>query len=105
MKSIKVLALTAVAAASLSACAIAPSDAGGAFLINNSVTSGHATSATVATKEGRACANNILGLVITGDSSIATAKKNAGISKVVSVDREINQVVVFNEVCTVVRGN
>lgn len=105
MKSIKTLALTAIAASSLAACAIMPSDAGGVFLVNKTTNSGMATSATMPTRVGRACVENILGLVAIGDSSIETAKKNGGIKKVVSVDYEVDQVVVYGKRCTVVRGN
>lgn len=105
MKSIKTLALTVVAASSLAACAVMPSDAGQVFLVNKTTNSGTATTATTVTKVGRACVENILGLVALGDSSIAAAKKNGGIRKVVSVDYEVDQVVVYGKRCTVVRGN
>ncbi len=105
MKLIKTLALVALAG-SVSACAVLPSDAGRAFLANVGQTSGHATEAVAATKEGRACSQNILGLVVTGDSSIHTAKKNGGITQVSSVDRDQLQAMYFYaKSCTVVRGN
>lgn len=57
------------------------------------------------TKEGRACATNILGLLITGDMSVEAAKRNGRITKVASVDKDIKSYAVYAEVCTVVKGN
>ncbi len=57
-------------------------------------------------KEGRACMESILGLVATGDSSVDTAKKNGGITRVTSVDYEVENVLgVIGKYCTVVRGS
>lgn len=104
MKHIKTSILS-LAVLSLTGCAVIPSDAGQSFMINKSISSGVATTSTASSKEGRACAENILGMVILGDSSINTAKKNGGITKVSSVDKEIEQYVVYGKACTVVRGN
>lgn len=56
------------------------------------------------TKVGKACGKNILGLLIQGDMSVDAAKKNGGITKVASVDKEIKSYAVYAEVCTVVKG-
>lgn len=57
------------------------------------------------TKVGKACGKNILGLFITGDMSVAAAKKNGRITKVSSVDKDIKSYAVYAEVCTIVTGN
>lgn len=56
------------------------------------------------TKVGRACGTNILGLFISGDMSIETAKKNGKITQVSSVDMDIKSYAIYAEVCTVVTG-
>jgi hypothetical protein len=62
-----------------------------------------------ATKTGTACVTSILGLVVTGDSSVETAKKVGGISRVSYVDRTYDGVMlwfpVYTKGCTVVKGN
>jgi hypothetical protein len=64
-----------------------------------------ATTATAATKEGRACATSILAMVATGDASVAAAKANGGITEVSSVDHTAKNILgVFGEFCTVVKG-
>jgi len=45
-----------------------------------------ATSNNGASKEGRASAQSILGLIATGDASIQAAAKSAGITRIHSVD-------------------
>ncbi|MFP5430244.1 MAG: TRL-like family protein [Gammaproteobacteria bacterium] len=56
-------------------------------------------------KRGEACASNILGLVATGDSSIDTAKKTAGITRVASVDHSSTRVLgYYARFCTIVKG-
>lgn len=65
-----------------------------------------ATEATSTTKQGRACAQNILGLVATGDASIDAAARAGGIKQVVSVDFESNHILgIIGNFCTVVKGN
>lgn len=56
-------------------------------------------------KRGESCAANILGLVATGDASIDTAKKNAGITRVASVDHSSTRVLgYYARFCTIVKG-
>lgn len=61
------------------------------------------------TKTGKACVSTILGLVVKGDSSLETAKKNGGITKVAYVDRTFEGVQIYIPIyqkgCTVVRGS
>lgn len=57
-------------------------------------------------KLGRACSQNVLGIVTYGDSSIDRAKALGGITRVASVDYEYLKVLVFyGRVCTIVRGS
>ena len=56
-------------------------------------------------KRGEACAQNYLGLVATGDASIDTAKKSAGITKVASVEESSTRVLgYYARFCTIVKG-
>ncbi len=56
-------------------------------------------------KEGKACAQSILGLVAQGDASIKAAAQQGGITKVSSVDHYTkNMLGVIGEYCTIVRG-
>ena len=55
-------------------------------------------------KVGKACATNVLGILIQGDMSVEAAKKNGNITKVASVDKEIKGYAVYAEVCTIVTG-
>ena len=63
------------------------------------------TSHDVGTKEGKACATSVLGIVATGDASIQAAKNNGGITKVTHVDHSAkNYVGFYSEWCTIIRG-
>ncbi|MSP53279.1 MAG: TRL-like protein family [Gammaproteobacteria bacterium] len=65
-----------------------------------------ATSNATGMKTGQACSTSILALVATGDSSIAAAKVNGGISQVSSVDWNVSNFMgIYGEYCTVVHGN
>jgi hypothetical protein len=55
-------------------------------------------------KVGKACIKNIAGLFSQGDSSIETAKKNGGITKVAFVDRSYERILLNEEGCTIVHG-
>lgn len=60
----------------------------------------------VGTKEGKACAESILGLVATGDASIAEAARAGGITQIDSVDHYTRNVLgILGEFCTIVRGS
>lgn len=65
-----------------------------------------ATDGPAPTKEGKACAKTIMGLVATGDASIQAAKVNGGISTVSHVDHSANSILgIVAEWCTIVKGN
>jgi hypothetical protein len=56
-------------------------------------------------KEGKACAESILGLIARGDASVRAAKQNGKITEVYSVDHSArNFFGVVGEWCTLVRG-
>jgi hypothetical protein len=59
----------------------------------------------VGAKEGRACAQSILGVFATGDASIKAAAAAGGITKIDSVDHHSIYKVVMGEYCTIVRGS
>lgn len=56
------------------------------------------------TKTGKACGKNILGIIAEGDITVDAAKKNGGISTITSVSKEVKNMFIFSEVCTVVKG-
>lgn len=100
------LALGMIAAGflSLTACQPVASPLVGVFY--NDTKYGYiATTNTNATKEGKACAQTILGLVATGDASIAAAKANGGITEVSHIDYSAKSVLgVIADWCTIVKG-
>jgi hypothetical protein len=60
---------------------------------------------TTGSKQGEACAMNILGIASIGDASIIAARKNGGISKVATVDAKyFNVLALFGKYCTIVTG-
>jgi len=64
-----------------------------------------ATTNVPAAKEGKACAQTILGLVAGGDASIAAAKAAGGITEVSSVDHSaLNILGIVADYCTIVHG-
>jgi len=63
------------------------------------------TDLAVAGKTGEACSESYLGWVTVGDSSVPTAAKNGGITKIASVDNNFMQVLgIYAKFCTVVTG-
>jgi hypothetical protein len=59
----------------------------------------------VGAKEGRACAQSILGVFATGDASIKAAAAAGGITRIDSVDHHSTWKLVMGEYCTIVRGS
>jgi hypothetical protein len=85
MKTIKTILLSSVAACLFTSCAIVRTPLTG--LIYTDMKSPMAvTSNGGSTKVGTAKAQSILGIVATGDASIETAAKSAGITKIHHVD-------------------
>jgi hypothetical protein len=86
-------------------CMTVPGKAAG-FLYTKSKHGEQATSNKQGRRTGKACQTSILGLVATGDASIATAQKAGSISEITSVDAETsNMLGLYGKYCTVVRGN
>lgn len=60
----------------------------------------------IGSKEGKACAESILGLVARGDASIEAAAKEGGITTITTVSHHTtNMVGVIGKFCTIVRGS
>ena len=60
----------------------------------------------VGEKEGKACAQSVLGLVATGDASIKEAARDGRITKIDSVDHYTKSILgIIGEFCTIVRGS
>lgn len=56
-------------------------------------------------KQGRSCANNILGLFATGNASIEAAKADGDISRVTTVDHQSTTVLgLYGQFCTIAYG-
>ena len=79
----------------------------GTEVIWGDIATGEAGSATpAATKEGKACAESILGLLARGDASVRAAKENGKITEVTSVDHSArNFLNIVGEWCTIVKGH
>jgi hypothetical protein len=61
---------------------------------------------SASTKEGKACAESILGLIAHGDASVRAAKANGGITEVTVIDHSArNFLGIVGEWCTIVRGH
>ncbi|MEW6324995.1 MAG: TRL-like family protein [Nitrospirota bacterium] len=94
----------AVGMVSLTGCYIVQSPVTG-LLYTEAKYGDTATTSTTASKEGKACAQSILGLIATGDASIAAAKTAGGITEVSSVDHTAKNILgIMGEWCTVVKG-
>ena len=97
------IGLVLVAPSAVGGCAVISPRTGPA-IIAVQTEAGSPTEVGAAEKRGRSCSRNILGIVSFGDSSIAKAKEDGGITRVSSVDYKYTRVIVFNRVCTIVRG-
>ena len=107
--SIVKLGLGAAMLWALSGCA---SLAFGSHGVNNGIlyaatnANEHVTQNDLGPKKGEACSSSILGWVTTGDSSVATAAKSGGITKVASVDNSYSNILgVYASYCVQVTGN
>ena len=101
----RILAISAVLvfAAFASGCAGVASPAMGGIWMD--VKGPIGSNGAVGAKEGKACAQSILGMFATGDASIKAAAANGGISRIDSIDHHSTWMVVLGEFCTVVRGS
>jgi TRL-like protein family len=78
----------------------------GTEVIWGDVAVGTPSSPTAGTmKEGKACAESILGLIARGDAGVRAAKANGGISEVTNIEHSArNFFGIVGEWCTLVRG-
>ena len=103
LKQIITTAVLGATLATMTGCAVRPTQA---FIYTGTTSPMMATSATSSDKVGTSeTCTNILGIVATGDCSIASAKKNGGISTVSSVDWVGTNIMgIFSKGQTVVTG-
>lgn len=102
MKKIITLAAVIGGAALLASCA-APMAVGALY---TGVTTGTSATSGSTAKMGMACNTSILGLVATGDASIAAAKAEGGISRVASVDYKAKNILgLYGKYCVIVHGS
>lgn len=89
----------------LSACAVVASPVGNGSLFTDVRGPVEVENGVAASKLGRACAHNILGLVAYGDASITAARKQGGIEQVATIDHDSFSVLsVYSRFCTQLRG-
>jgi hypothetical protein len=65
-----------------------------------------ATGSGVGSKKGEACASGILGLISTGDASVAAAARSGGISRISTVSYQYTTILgIYTKTCAVVTGD
>lgn len=78
----------------------------GTEVIWGDIATGESATPAGTMKEGKACAESILGLLARGDASVRAAKENGNIKEVTSVDHSARNLLnVVGEWCTIVRGH
>lgn len=93
----------AVLAFTANGCMIVDAPVRGAFYTEAKY--GDTATSETGNKEGKACAQSILGLVATGDASVSAAKANGGITTVSVIDHTAKNILgILGDWCTVVRG-
>jgi hypothetical protein len=86
-------------------CAYVPAPVMGVLYTDVKFPSDAPNSAKIMEKKGEACATTILGLVATGDASLATAAAEAKITQITAVDYyATNILLLYGKFCTIVRG-
>ena len=100
----------AILAASLGGCMIVDSPIKGVLgtevIWGDIATAETGSPSTAPLKEGKACAESILGLLARGDASVRAAKQNGKITEVISVDHSArNFLNIVGEWCTIVKGH
>ncbi len=104
MKLVLMLIAVCILTPALSGCPIVQSPAAGGIYTELKY-GNFATTSTASAKEGKACVQSILGLVATGDASIAAAKAAGGITEVSYVDHYAKSILgIVGDWCTIVRG-
>ncbi|MCM0607177.1 MAG: TRL-like family protein [Xanthomonadaceae bacterium] len=103
MKNLFAIALISVG---MTGCATSMFNKGGIGFIYTDAKDSHMATSAQGARVGKACQQNILGAVVTGDSSIEAAKKEGGIRTVAAVDNEFSSIMgVYSKYCTIVTGN
>lgn len=106
MKSSYKICLLAACIFSLSNCAVPRPSAGAGWIYTNISEGEYVDNKVEISKNGEACATNVLGIASTGDATIDTAKRMSNIKNIATIDRSYFSVLgVFAKGCTVVRGN
>ena len=104
MKRAAFLVLALALVAPLSGCMPTRSPAIG--LLYTDVMGPIDTEGSLGSKKGEACSQSILSLVAQGDSSIAAAAKDGGITKITSVDHHSTNILgIIGTFCTIVYGS
>ena len=98
----KKVLLLAASTLMLGACATPVTEAGMAIFAQT--TQPLMVTGSTGNRTGRACATNVVGILVSGDMSVEAAKKNGRITQVASIDKEIKGYGIYAEVCTVVTG-
>ncbi|MEN9581970.1 MAG: hypothetical protein RJA70_4979 [Pseudomonadota bacterium] len=97
--------LVALQSAGCAGIAFANRDVGHGLFYASNRTNELTSDNPIGTKKGEACASSVLGLVTTGDASVASAAQSAGISKVATVDNRYDQVLgLYASYCVSVTG-
>lgn len=105
MKNFTLLSFALVSLFGASACAMSHRAPVMGTLYSDATAGENVTSNTGASKKGEACAASILGLVGTGDASIATAAREGGITKISYVDGKSTSILgLYATYCTIVAG-
>lgn len=101
-KTLTLAAMTAAAALTFSGCAMTVGTPATGFIMNNSTGPGQASTSHKIVKTGESTCQSILGLVASGDCSIATAAKNGGITKVATTDYKVTNILGLYATTTIV---
>jgi hypothetical protein len=108
VKVLRLLTVALLSQSGLTACASLAFSAHGTpmgMLYTEVRSNERVTEAKSAGKKGQACAASILGIVTTGDASVAAAAKAGGIDTVAYVDHSfVNYVGVYSKYCVEVYG-
>jgi hypothetical protein len=109
MRTLRVVAVTSLVVG-LGGCMIVDAPIRGVLgtevIWGDIATGGSSSPTSDSTKQGKACAESILGLLAHGDASVRAAKENGGIKEVTVVDHSArNFLGIVGEWCTIVRGH
>lgn len=78
----------------------------GTFYVDANVNEQVTENAMDSSKKGEGCATSILGWVVTGDASVASAMQDGGITRVATVDNKYTNILgLFATYCVQVRGS